>query len=156
MKESAPAILARLLTDLGNTKSFPVRCGAALGLAGCVKGFGIACLKANDVMPRLEEMAQSKVSEARHGALLAFAALSETLGMLFEPFVARVLPLLLKSYGDSAENVREQAHSASKAIMGKMSSTGVAPTHLVLCRHRSPVVSVLTARAGIVYRVTQA
>lgn len=96
MKESSAPILSRLLSELVSGASFPVRRGASFGLAGCVKGFGIACLKSSDVMAALEEAAQSKSPEARQGALFAFETLSESLGLLFEPYVIRILPYLLK------------------------------------------------------------
>ena len=96
MKESSAPILSRLLSELVSGPSFPVRRGASFGLAGCVKGFGIACLKSSDIMAALEEAAQSKSPEARQGALFAFETLSESLGLLFEPYVIRILPYLLR------------------------------------------------------------
>jgi hypothetical protein len=96
LKESSAPILSRLLSELITGSSFAIRRGASFGLAGCVKGFGIACLKSSDVMTTLEEAAQSKVPEARQGAMFAFETLSESLGLLFEPYVIRILPFLLK------------------------------------------------------------
>ncbi len=96
MKESSAPILSRLLSELVSGPFFPVRRGASFGLAGCVKGFGIACLKSSDIMAALEEAAQSKSPEARQGALFAFETLSESLGLLFEPYVIRILPYLLR------------------------------------------------------------
>lgn len=65
LKDSAPTLLARLQADLIRGDSFAVRRGAAFGLAGCVKGFGIAVLKSFDIMTALEEAAQDKAAEAR-------------------------------------------------------------------------------------------
>ena len=150
MKEQAAPLLARLQADLVHPSDFAVRRGAAYGLAGCVKGFGIAVLKSNDVMAVLEEAAQAKAPEPRQvhvvftvdnlacclalqssvsvglagirvmwegggyrwlagenmsslcfslvpqGAMFAFECLSESLGLLFEPYVIRILPVLLK------------------------------------------------------------
>jgi hypothetical protein len=100
--------------DLVRGSGFAVRRGAAFGLAGCIKGFGIAVLKSNDIMTALEEAAADKAPEPRQGALFAFECLSEALGILFEPYVIRILPLLLKAFGDQVDFVRDAAHGASK------------------------------------------
>ena len=65
MKDASAPLLTRLLSDLVNPEDFAVRRGAAFGLAGCIKGFGIAVLKAQDIMTVLEEAAQAKTPEAR-------------------------------------------------------------------------------------------
>ena len=65
MQDSAGPLLARLQNDLINGADFAVRRGAVYGIAGCIKGFGIAVLKSLDVMTVLEEAAQAKSPEAR-------------------------------------------------------------------------------------------
>ncbi len=65
IKDSATSLIPRLMSELLTSDAMATRRGAAFGLAGCIKGFGIACLKSNDVMTTLEESAQGKSKEAR-------------------------------------------------------------------------------------------
>ena len=79
-----------------------MRRGAAFGLAGVVKGLGIASLKKEGVMAALQAAIEEKkrgeeASNAKEGALFGLEALCETLGRLFEPHVVGALPLLLET-----------------------------------------------------------
>jgi hypothetical protein len=126
LKDEATNVLPLLMDRLLKSPSFAVRRGAAFGLAGCVKGFGLASLKQNNIMQMLEDAAQDQKSEAaRQGALFAFETLCDSLGMLFEPYVIRILPFLLKSFGDSSAEVRDAAQYASKAVMAILTGHGV-------------------------------
>ena len=51
----------------------------------------------------------SKNDVAKQGALLAFECFADVLGMLFEPYVTRILSQLLKAFGDGSTEVREAA-----------------------------------------------
>ena len=68
------------------------RRGAAFGLAGVVKGLGIAALRGYGVLDALRAGVEDKSSaDAREGALFAYQALVEKLGRMFEPYVVQVL-----------------------------------------------------------------
>ena len=70
------------------------RRGAAFGLAGVVKGLGIAALRGYGVLDALRAGVEDKSSaDVREGALFAFQALVEKLGRMFEPYVVQVLLL---------------------------------------------------------------
>jgi len=72
--------------------SCAVRRGAAFGVAGMVKGLGIAALRGYGVLDALRAGVEDKSSAAvREGALFAFQALVEKLGRMFEPYVVQVL-----------------------------------------------------------------
>ncbi|KAJ6607520.1 armadillo-type protein [Mycena sp. CBHHK59/15] len=105
---------------------YATRRGAAYGLAGVLKGTGIAGMKEFDIIRRLRTAAEDKKRyEPRQGTMFAFETLSNTLGRLFEPYITYALPLLLTSFGDSTADVREATQDAARIIMGNMSGYGV-------------------------------
>lgn len=55
VKDDAPALVSRLLNQLMKSDKYGERRGAAFGLAGVVKGFGISCLKKYDIVVALRE-----------------------------------------------------------------------------------------------------
>jgi len=57
--------------------------------------------------------------------MFAYETLCESLGMLFEPYVTRSLPFLLKCVGDPVPDVREAASYAAKSVMGILTGHGV-------------------------------
>ncbi|RLV88989.1 eIF-2-alpha kinase activator GCN1 [Spathaspora sp. JA1] len=116
-----------LLTEkLFTGKSLPVRKGAAYGIAGLVKGSGIKTLSSFDIIRTLTDAADDKKnSTRREGVSIAFECLSRSLGRFFEPYVIEVLPIILKSLGDSVPEVRESTDKAAKQIMKNTTSFGV-------------------------------
>jgi hypothetical protein len=115
-----------LLDQLFNAPKYATRRGAAYGLAGVLKGTGIAGMKEFDIIRRLRTAAEDKKRyEPRQGTMFAFETLSSTLGRIFEPYITYVLPLLLTSFGDSTADVREATQDAARIIMGNMSGYGV-------------------------------
>ena len=108
-----------------NAETYGERRGAAFGLSAFVKGLGIPSIKHHDIVNRLKEACTSGSINQRQGALFAFELLSDRLGMLFEPYVITIVPLLLKSFSHSSDHVREAAQSAARVIMAKLSAHGV-------------------------------
>ena len=86
---------------------------------------GIPALKGHDVVSRLKEACSSGSVNNRQGALFAFELLSDRLGLLFEPYVITIIPVLLKSFSNTSDHVREAAQGAAKVIIGKLSAHGV-------------------------------
>nr|KYP71848.1 Translational activator GCN1 [Cajanus cajan] len=125
-KDDAAALVNRLLDQLMKSEKYGERRGAAFGLAGLVKGFGIPCLKKYRIVIILQEcLAERNSAKSREGALLGFECLCETLGRLFEPYVIQMLPLLLVSFSDQVVAVREAAECAARAMMSQLSAQGV-------------------------------
>eukprot|EP00039_Didymoeca_costata_P025794 m.14264 g.14264 ORF g.14264 m.14264 type:complete len:2573 (+) comp5051_c0_seq1:157-7875(+) len=126
VKPKAPEIINRLFNDLLEHEAFGVRRGAAHGLSGVIKGFGISALKQEGVSERLQKALEDK-KNARHreGALMAYELICIRLGRIFEPYIVNILPQLLICFGDGNQNVREAAQETSDAIMSKLSSHGV-------------------------------
>ena len=110
LKAGSPALLRSLLDKLlAPGTAYAARRGAAFGLAGCVRGYNLSVLKGQGVMARLEDACVGTAPEGRLGSLMAFECLCRGLGMLFEPYVTRILPLLLRTFGDGNADVREAA-----------------------------------------------
>ncbi|KAJ6291980.1 hypothetical protein OIU76_023969 [Salix suchowensis] len=125
-KDDAPALVSRLLDQLMNSDKYGERRGAAFGLAGVVKGFGISCLKKYGIAAAIREsLADRSSAKHREGAQLAFECFCETLGKLFEPYVIQMLPLLLVSFSDQVVAVREAAECAARSMMSQLSAQGV-------------------------------
>ncbi|KAK7285862.1 hypothetical protein RJT34_20645 [Clitoria ternatea] len=125
-QDDAEALVKRLLDQMMKSEKYGERRGAAFGLAGLVKGFGISCLKKYRIVITLQEgLAERNSAKSREGALLGFECLCETLGRLFEPYVIQMLPLLLVSFSDQVVAVREAAECAARAMMTQLSAQGV-------------------------------
>ena len=123
--EKAKEMLERLMLSVLEEESYGSRRGAAYGIGAFVKGLGIPSLKAHDVVPRLREACTNGTVNARQGALFAIECLSERLGLLFEPYVITIVPILLKSFSHASDHVRSAAQGAAKVIMGRLSAHGV-------------------------------
>jgi hypothetical protein len=54
-------------------------------------------------------MQDSKNEFFRQSAMFAYECMSEILGIVFEPYLSKVLPMLLKCYGDGSAEVRNAA-----------------------------------------------
>ncbi|CCF57283.1 hypothetical protein KAFR_0C02900 [Kazachstania africana CBS 2517] len=116
-------LMEKLLTP---TVPLEVRKGAAWGVAGLVKGYGISALSEFDIIRNLIEAAEDKKeANRRESVAFAFEYLSRSLKEYFEPYVIEVLPTILKNLGDSIPEVREATAEATKAIMGYTTSYGI-------------------------------
>ncbi|KAG6738186.1 hypothetical protein POTOM_057794 [Populus tomentosa] len=126
-KDDAPALVSRLLDQLMNSDKYGERRGAAFGLAGVVKGYGISCSKKYGITAAIRESLADRSSvRHREGAQLAFECFCETLGKLFEPFVCDSnVAVLLVSFSDQVVAVREAAECAARSMMSQLSAQGV-------------------------------
>ncbi|KAJ7600549.1 armadillo-type protein [Mycena floridula] len=126
MRPTLGALVDNLFDTLFTSPKYAARRGSAYGLAGVLKGTGIAGFKEFNVISRLKAAAEEKGQyEPRQGAMFAFETLSHTLGRLFEPYITYVLPLLLGCFGDAAVDVRDATQDAARVIMSNMSGYGV-------------------------------
>ncbi|KDN49927.1 ARM repeat-containing protein [Tilletiaria anomala UBC 951] len=120
--ESTPQLVDRLMDDLVAGSKYAHRRGAAYGLAGAIKGRGIASISEFKIMERLEDAARDKDQvTARQGAMFAYETLTASLKILFEPYILSILPHLLVCFGDPKEDVREATQDAARVIMQSIS-----------------------------------
>eukprot|EP01038_Epipyxis_sp_PR26KG_P007132 gene7132-9733_t len=123
--EKIIVLLEKLINWTLEGNTYGERRGAAFGLSAFVKGLGIPCLKQYDIVNRLKESCTNGSVNNRQGSLFAFECLSERLGLLFEPYIITIVPILLKSFSHSSDHVREAAQGTAKVIMSKLSAHGV-------------------------------
>jgi HEAT repeat protein len=115
-----------LFEKLFSTKSLAIRRGAAYGIAGLAKGVGIKALCEYDIIRNLTEASDDKKdNQKRESVLFAFECISQSFGALFEPYVIEILPIVLKSFGDSSAEVREATDYAARIIMKNTTSYGI-------------------------------
>ncbi|KAL2314757.1 eIF-2-alpha kinase activator gcn1 [Schizosaccharomyces pombe] len=115
-----------LSNKLMNSTSLADQKGAAYGLAGLVKGYGIKAFQDFNILDSLSELISNRQNAThRQAALFAVEAFSRILGIYFEPYLPDLLPLLLTSFGDNANEVREATMDAVKQIMSQLSAFGV-------------------------------
>ncbi|KAI9921758.1 hypothetical protein PsorP6_002282 [Peronosclerospora sorghi] len=124
MKDHSANILDNLLKRVTEGETFGHRMGAAYGISAVIKGLGISSLKMHNIIPRLEEAMKTGGANARQGAMFVFECLSQRLGLLFEPYVIVILPILLKCSADASPQVRDAASNTAKGIMANLSSHG--------------------------------
>lgn len=126
-KPKVPEYIDNLMDNLlDSKKSIHMRKGAAWGIAGLVKGYGISALSEFDIIRNLIEAAEDKRDAVRRESVAyAFEYLSKSLNKFFEPYVIEILPNILKNLGDSVPEVRDSTAEATKAIMANTTSYGV-------------------------------
>lgn len=120
------AYIQTLFDELFKAQSVFRKRGLSYGIAGLAKGYGIASISEFDIIRNLSDAAEDKKEQKRReSASIVFECLSRCLAQFFEPYVIETLPLILKSLGDSAPEVRDATAEASKVIMGNTTSYGV-------------------------------
>lgn len=116
----------QMMEQLLQSKKYAARRGAAYGLAGIVRGKGLAVLREYRIMSTLNGAVENKKDpNARQGAFLAYELMSLILGRLFEPYVIQLVPQLLVGFGDTTTDVRDACLDAAKTCFSTLSSYGV-------------------------------
>ncbi|KAJ2504365.1 translational activator of GCN4, partial [Coemansia sp. RSA 2052] len=119
-------VVAAVMASALAGESYSQRRGGAYGLAGLVKGRGLAALKRLLIIDQLRAACDDKKTyQRRQGALFAFETLSATMGRLFEPYIIQFVPTLLALFGDANASVREAALDTARVIMGSISGHAV-------------------------------
>lgn len=126
IEDDIGGLIDQLYGELTSSPKYAARRGAAYGIAGLIRGTGIAGIQRYSIIRRLRDAAADKKSyEARQGASFALEMLARILGRGFEPYIVQLLPMILTAFGDANPEVREATIDASKVIMAKLSGYGV-------------------------------
>lgn len=125
LRAEAKRFIDALLKQLTEGADYAARHGAAVGLAGVIKGMSSKAFKEYNINGFIESAAQSSSNTAREGSMLALGALFDALTFMFEPYVVKYLPLLLENFSSKDEGVREAAEDASHSVMRNLSPHGV-------------------------------
>lgn len=102
------------------------RAAAAGELATAVKGAGITSLSTSGALAKLTAALDDKDAGAREGALLAIAALAESVGRPAEPYLMPLLAPVLNALADKATPVRAAAVRAQGALDALLNPHGIA------------------------------
>ena len=124
LRAEAKRFIDALLKHLTEGADYAARHGAAVGLAGAIKGMSSKAFKEYNINGFIESAAQSSSNTAREGSMLALGALFDALTFMFEPYVVKYLPLLLENFSSKDEGVREAAEDASHSVMRNLSPHG--------------------------------
>ncbi|KAJ3177907.1 hypothetical protein HDU87_004189 [Geranomyces variabilis] len=126
----------------------------AADLGAEIKTVGLASLEASGVLANLSAQAQNKKSGlAREGALLGMHGLVRSLGAAGEPYLVALLPVMLDSYADKGQPVRDAAEMAVAsllAVVSPYSARNILPLlHDAMTRKWQTMVGALDALAKL-------
>ena len=125
LRAQGKVYIDRLFKQTTECDHYAERHGAALGLAGVIKGMGIKAMKEYGIDKLIREAAQSDKASAREGSLLLLKSLVNAFLHLFEPYVVPFLPLLFDNFSHKDEGVREASQEVSRSLMRILSPHGV-------------------------------
>lgn len=116
----------KLLQSVTGGKSLAIRRGAAYGMGAFVKGRSTKTLR--DLLPQLTAIlsADNKNTslEAKQGALFALELIARYLGRLFEPYIVKLLDVLIGTFADGRIEIREATVDAAQTMMSSVTTLG--------------------------------
>ena len=122
-KDLAESNLTNCLQMCFEGELYGTRRGGAFGVAGIVSGFGCKLFEKSHLLEDLNQALMDKKNvNIRQGAIFCYEALTMLLGRALEPYMLKILPFILSSFGDSSAEVREATHQVARVIMQNMSS----------------------------------
>ncbi|KAE9549814.1 hypothetical protein FO519_006979 [Halicephalobus sp. NKZ332] len=125
LENDSAETLENLLYIMEAATSYGERRGAAYGIAAIISGLRAYIIVEMGLQKRIENMVTSKSNHhQRESALLIMELLFSLMGHSSEPFMPGFIPLLLTTYGDSNEAVRQAAADAGQALMAALSQHG--------------------------------
>ncbi|KAI6215267.1 hypothetical protein M3Y94_00365800 [Aphelenchoides besseyi] len=125
IREEALKKLRTLMEQLPKTKIYGERCGFAYGIAGLTKGLGLVCFDDIKFLPTMMQLFVAKEAQGRESACILFMTMCFIHRRAFDPYIIKLLPLLIQAFGDSDDKVRESARTAGAVMMKNISPTGV-------------------------------
>lgn len=104
--------------------------GAAFGLAALIESCGTGLIRSHEMFTILIEglgqLNQKNSEAAVCSVLAAIEIISIRCGIVFEPYIAPLVPGVLEALGDSRQRVREDAEACADAMMSALSPLSVA------------------------------
>ncbi|KAG9397259.1 hypothetical protein J8273_1174 [Carpediemonas membranifera] len=122
----ANQLFAEYMTFFEDGTAYPVRWGAAWGVAAALHAMGFGSVKRLKVLDTLEEFVTEKKSPVarRDGAMMVITTCVDIFGQAFEPHAESCLAILLSAYADAAQEVKETAHEAGQALISILTAQG--------------------------------
>ncbi len=95
--------------------------------SGLLRGLGIQSLESLKILERIDEQSGGKKEqlEEKLANLFMCEALVEIFGRLIEPYVPKVMSILMKYFGDGREEVRKSSLNGTRLIMNRLTGYGV-------------------------------
>ncbi|KAH6566502.1 hypothetical protein BASA60_009434 [Batrachochytrium salamandrivorans] len=109
-EDSFPGLVSELLQELKSDTSPASRSGAAQGLSEVLSGLGLARLEA--LLPEIIASTSSN-------------RIYQPFGEAFTPYIAMMIPAVLRGLADESETVRESALHAGKVIVRKYAKPAI-------------------------------
>ncbi|KAH6560638.1 hypothetical protein BASA62_010347 [Batrachochytrium salamandrivorans] len=122
-EDSFPGLVSELLQELKSDTSPASRSGAAQGLSEVLSGLGLARLEA--LLPEIIASTSSNRIYVREGFMTLLVFLPATFGEAFTPYIAMMIPAVLRGLADESETVRESALHAGKVIVRKYAKPAI-------------------------------
>jgi HEAT repeat protein len=118
-----PSLIAELLQTVKSETSAVDRSGAAQGLSEVLAGTNIE--KMEGLLPDVIHNAMSVRPFVREGFMTMLVFLPVTFGDRFQPYLASIIPPILRGLADEQETVREMALKAGKVVVKNYATTAV-------------------------------
>ncbi|EGR27417.1 hypothetical protein IMG5_195990 [Ichthyophthirius multifiliis] len=125
--ENSPALIEKTVQNLPFEPTYEQKRGQAYLISGLLKGLGIAQFEALNMFKYLEtdSLDQKKDIPQKESRLLLLQALLDVFGRLFEPYIVKVMKILMFFFGETNEKLKDLAVSCTKLLMSRLTGYGV-------------------------------
>ncbi|CAD8213344.1 unnamed protein product [Paramecium octaurelia] len=118
-------LVKELLKTNKQEKDEKVKRGNAYMIAGLIKGLGIEMMEQLGILELLEVKDRKETLEDKFNVLIQLQALIELFQKTLEPYVEKVMELLIKYFGEGKVEVRNLAMANANRLLQSLSSYGV-------------------------------
>lgn len=122
-EDKFPDLIPRLLGTLNDSSKAGDRLGSAQALAEVICGLGLS--KLDEMLPTILASALSVYSHVRAGFMPLLLYLPVCFGSQFSPYLASIIPPILKGLADTDEEIRDTALRAGRLIVKNYASKAV-------------------------------
>ncbi|KAL4445680.1 hypothetical protein ABPG74_006231 [Tetrahymena malaccensis] len=100
--------------------------GQAYLVAGLIKGLGVNSIEQLNIFKYIDEdLEQKKDGQQKESILTLIICFLDVLGRVFEPYVSRVIKVLMHFFAETNETIKDLALSATKLLMSRLTGYGV-------------------------------
>lgn len=123
--ENASGLIEKTLLGLPYEPTIVQKKGQAYLIAGLVKGLGVAYIEKLNIFRYIDDDLETKKDvQQKEAVLILVTCLIDVLGRVFEPFVARVMKVLMHFFGETNESIKELSLNATKLLMSRLTGYG--------------------------------
>ena len=123
--DNAKGLIEKNISNLPFEPTTQQRKGQAYLIAGLIKGLGVGYIEKLNLFKYIDEDLESKKDvQQKESILLLITCFIDILGRVFEPFIVRVIKVLMFFFGETNESVKDLALHATKLLMSKLTGYG--------------------------------